>query len=218
VHVEVKDLAGGEVDDELGVPVGAEGAGIDVEGALVGDVVAEDPRRAAGAGGHGGEDGEKERGAQDKKDIVEVMKVMLIRHAHGVDGASGGDAARWLTEKGRGVARKVGERLRDDGHEPDAIVTSPLVRAVQTAELVARGLKFRGVVEVMVELAPEAPGRSAGEGLQEGSGFVVAVGREPGIWALAGELAGKTVGAFGKGEALLVKEGKVAYRLGADEL
>src|SRR5215468_8835773 len=136
------------------------------------------------------------------------MKILLIRHAHAIDGG-GADEDRWLTDKGRSVARKVGDRLRDEGYAPDAVVTSPLVRAVQTAELVARGLKYKGVVEVLADLAPDGSIRAVALALEEKGALVVAVGHEPGISALASHLAGRPVSSFRKGEAVLVREGKL---------
>src|SRR5215475_8659769 len=115
------------------------------------------------------------------------MKILLIRHAHAIDGRDGDrqgagvDDHRWLTEKGRQLSRRVGEHLRDEGYQADAIVTSPLVRAVQTAELVARGLKYRGIIEVLADLGPGGSIRGAGVALEERDGLVIAVGHEPGI-------------------------------------
>jgi phosphohistidine phosphatase len=151
------------------------------------------------------------------------MKALLIRHAHAVDGGPGanGDFSRWLSAKGRTVARKVGKRLHDDGIMPDVIVSSPLPRALQTAELVAAALGFRGVVEILPELAPDESIVGAVEALARVSGELVAVvGHEPNISALAAELAGKAVGAFRKGQAMLVddEEGKIGYRLDPDAL
>ncbi len=147
------------------------------------------------------------------------MKVLLIRHTHAVDGDEGiDDEARWLTAKGRALARQVGERLRDDEIEPDLIVTSPLVRAVQTAELVARGLKHRGVVEVVPALAPDGSVRRAAADLEARAGLVAAVSHEPAISALAAHLVGRGVTAFRKGQALLVDDGRVVYALDPESM
>jgi phosphohistidine phosphatase len=150
------------------------------------------------------------------------MKVVLIRHAHAIDPDPSrdaiGDGARWLTEKGRTVARRVGERLREEGWAPAAFVTSPLVRAVQTAELVARGLKYRGTIEVVPALGTDGSLRAAAAALEERGVLVAAVGHEPAISALASQLAGRSVGAFRKGQAVVIQDGKVAYRLDPEEL
>jgi phosphohistidine phosphatase len=73
------------------------------------------------------------------RDAPGLVELCLLRHAHA------GDATRWLddddlrplTEKGRGQADRVGRLLVATGHVPDAILSSPLVRAHATAEIVA---------------------------------------------------------------------------------
>jgi phosphohistidine phosphatase len=72
-----------------------------------------------------------------------LVELCLLRHAHA------GDATRWLddddlrplTEKGRGQADRVGRLLVAAGYAPDAILASPLVRALTTAEIVAGHLE-----------------------------------------------------------------------------
>ncbi|HRI53413.1 MAG TPA: histidine phosphatase family protein, partial [Pseudomonadota bacterium] len=62
------------------------------------------------------------------------MKVYLIRHGHAVDESGTiSDEQRYLTKKGRKTVREVGRVLKEAGVELDAVLTSPLVRAVQTA-------------------------------------------------------------------------------------
>lgn len=66
----------------------------------------------------------------------------LLRHAHA------GDAAAWdrpddlrpLSDKGRQQAERLGRVLAAAGFVPDAVLTSPRVRARETAELVAERL------------------------------------------------------------------------------
>lgn len=50
---------------------------------------------------------------------------------------SGDDALRPLTSKGREQSERLGRFLESRGVRPDVIATSPLVRASQTAEIVA---------------------------------------------------------------------------------
>src|SRR5262249_57698744 len=59
------------------------------------------------------------------------MKVMPVRHAEAAPGDP--DELRTLTPAGHEQARRLGERLRADGLEPDAVLTSPLLRARETA-------------------------------------------------------------------------------------
>src|SRR5829696_6179850 len=76
------------------------------------------------------------------------MLLHLLRHAHAGDpeGWDGPDAARPLSEKGRAQAERLGSFLADIGFRTDAVITSPKVRAAQTAEIVASQLGV-GVTE-----------------------------------------------------------------------
>lgn len=66
----------------------------------------------------------------------------LVRHAHAGDSTTwqGPDEARPLTKRGRHQAERLGRFLVASGIRPDAIVSSPKVRALQTAELLAEAL------------------------------------------------------------------------------
>lgn len=63
----------------------------------------------------------------------------LLRHAHAGNPErwSGPDAARPLSDKGRRQAERLGRHLQTLGDEPQLIISSPKVRALQTAEIVA---------------------------------------------------------------------------------
>jgi len=71
-----------------------------------------------------------------------TIELYLLRHAHAGDpeGWTGDDAARPLSPKGEGQAERLGAFLADAAFRPDAIVSSPKVRARRTAELVAAPL------------------------------------------------------------------------------
>ncbi|MCI0571384.1 MAG: histidine phosphatase family protein [Myxococcaceae bacterium] len=81
-----------------------------------------------------------------------ALPLLLVRHAHAEDSHPLGDAARGLTPEGRALfrihARKLARMTPLTG-----ILTSPLVRAVQTAELLADALGL-GRVEVHPDLRP----------------------------------------------------------------
>ena len=70
------------------------------------------------------------------------VQVHLLRHAHAgnPDSWSGPDAARPLSAKGEHQAVRLGRFLAEVAFEPDAIITSPKVRAARTAEIVAEAL------------------------------------------------------------------------------
>jgi len=83
------------------------------------------------------------------------VKLFLVRHAEAVErSGTTPDASRCLTTKGRLAFRKIARRVRRAGIAPDVIFTSPLLRAVQTAEILAERLKCKGDVFVAKELSP----------------------------------------------------------------
>lgn len=70
------------------------------------------------------------------------VELHLLRHAHAGDPMKwhGPDEVRPLSEKGRLQAERLGRFLAAAGFEPDAILTSPTLRALETARLVATAL------------------------------------------------------------------------------
>jgi phosphohistidine phosphatase len=125
------------------------------------------------------------------------MRILFIRHAQAVDDAGVlGDAGRWLTPKGRRMARKVGRWLgKRDKRRPDAIWTSPLVRAAQTAEILAAALDHDDEVRACAELAP---GQDPAEFLRRLTteppvGVLALIGHEPSLSLLATALVGEDV-------------------------
>lgn len=78
-----------------------------------------------------------------------MTSLYLLRHAHAGDPErwSGDDAERPLSDKGRRQAERVGRMLAGADEAPDLVVTSPLVRARQTADIVAAELGVDVVVD-----------------------------------------------------------------------
>lgn len=68
-----------------------------------------------------------------------MTELYLLRHAHAGDPLAwdGPDDRRPLSDKGEKQADRLGRFLIGIGFQPDAIITSPKVRAAQTAEIVA---------------------------------------------------------------------------------
>ena len=81
-----------------------------------------------------------------------MIALHLLRHAHAGDPEKwhGDDAERPLSEKGRRQAERLGRLLRGVDEAPDLFITSPKVRARETAELVATALDVRVVVDKRV--------------------------------------------------------------------
>lgn len=71
-----------------------------------------------------------------------TVELGLLRHAHAGDPAAWDrpDDLRPLTNKGRQQAERLGRFLAAAGFVPDAVLTSPRIRARETAELVADSL------------------------------------------------------------------------------
>jgi len=79
------------------------------------------------------------------------MKLYFLRHASASDIAPN-DAERKLTMEGEKEARVAGAALAELGVKPAQVLSSPLMRARQTAEIAARELKHTDDIEVFDEL------------------------------------------------------------------
>jgi phosphohistidine phosphatase len=114
--------------------------------------------------------------------------IWLLRHGDAAEGSP--DAERPLTDKGRAQASAAGAALRALGVELDACLTSPKVRAADTARLVCEELD---TVEPVLE--PKlAGGPFDAEALAAGLGeSVLLVGHDPDFSAAVHELTGAQV-------------------------
>jgi phosphohistidine phosphatase len=148
------------------------------------------------------------------------VDVFLIRHAAAIDETLElRDPMRHLTPEGRTQAAALGDRLRWHDCTPTRIWTSPLVRAVQTAELVAAGLASTVAVEVVPLLAPGESARALLAVVQAlpADAAVMLVGHEPGLSGLGALLAGAPdFAALAKAEAVRFVDGSVRWRCAWD--
>jgi phosphohistidine phosphatase len=148
------------------------------------------------------------------------VQVFLVRHAASIDETIAvRDPYRNLTAKGRMQARALGDRMRWHDCTPTHIWTSPLVRAVQTAELVAIGMHCELVIESRPDLAPEGSPRdvvAAASALPPESGLVL-VGHEPALSAIGALLVGDPAfPGLAKAEAVRILDGAVRWRFAWD--
>jgi phosphohistidine phosphatase len=81
------------------------------------------------------------------------MKLFVLRHAEAVSEAPN-DGERQLTEKGIKQAKAVGRFLSNLEMIPELILSSPLIRARETAEIVAAQFSRAILVRLVDELRP----------------------------------------------------------------
>lgn len=118
------------------------------------------------------------------------MRLYLLRHAEAVPAAAS-DAARRLTGKGEVQAEKAGKFCARHELVPEIILTSPVLRARRTAELVSAELGHTEIVEVPWAACGMSPGRA----IEELGGYAkfasaMLVGHEPDLGWLAASLLG----------------------------
>ena len=149
-------------------------------------------------------EGERRRGSP------ESVELYLVRHAHAGDPEAwhGPDDARPLSAKGQGQTAKLAAFLRRVGVRPRAILTSPRLRASQTAtpigdalgvEVRAEPLLAAGVDLVDLERMLSAAGDPAS---------LMIVGHDPDFSALAAELTGAETLPLPKGAAARIDAGR----------
>jgi phosphohistidine phosphatase len=100
------------------------------------------------------------------------MRLVIVRHAEAGPGTP--DELRTLTPTGREQARALGRRLREQGLEPDAVLSSPLLRARETAAALALGEP-----EADERLAPGATPDDIREAARDRGETVLVVGHQP---------------------------------------
>lgn len=128
------------------------------------------------------------------------MKLILFRHGLAVDRELAlmrkmEDSQRPLVPKGREKTEKMAKRLKELGLKIEMLVSSPLVRAYQTAEILFPMVKSKDLHQC-AELVPSAPPQAFAQWLKthsKNATCVMAVGHEPQLsvfasWALAASI------------------------------
>jgi phosphohistidine phosphatase len=145
------------------------------------------------------------------------MNLYIIRHAIAVDQATSdyeSDSERPLTDKGRKKMRQIAKGLRNLGVEFDLILSSPYVRARETAEILADVFRMKEKLDFSDNLIPLGnPELLIGEINEKYSVDSLAlVGHEPHLSTLIGMLVAENAKAD-----ITLKKGGVCY-LSADDL
>jgi phosphohistidine phosphatase SixA len=121
------------------------------------------------------------------------VRLFLVRHAEAAPGEP--DDLRALTSAGRETARRLAQSLAAE--KPDAVLASPLLRARETAEQVARAAGLE--VQPDERLAPGASLDDLREAATGRGNTVVAVGHQPDCSEIVLALTGRDV-AFSPGD------------------
>ena len=139
------------------------------------------------------------------------MNLYLMRHGLAVERGTPGydsDRERPLTSKGERKVRRVAEALMRMEISFDAIFSSPLIRAQQTADVLSNEMKFKGKVQFTEHLSPGGGAKELVHLLQHHSGStkeILIVGHEPDLGQLAATLL-----SGGDGLTIVFKKGGVA--------
>ena len=136
--------------------------------------------------------------------------IWLLRHGDAEDGSP--DSERELTEKGRAQARAAGAALAALGVRPDACLTSPKVRAEQTARLACEALGIEPVHEPALAGGPFDPHE-----LVAGFDEALLVGHDPDFSLAVHDPTGAQV-RMKKGGLAAVKNGELIVLLRPLEL
>jgi phosphohistidine phosphatase len=148
------------------------------------------------------------------------MKIYVLRHGIAVEpGASGceNDAGRPLIPKGKRQLRQTAAAMKKMGLRFDLILSSPYLRAKQTAEIVAESLKLKGQLKISDALAPDGSPKNLIRQLNElkpAPENVLLVGHEPYLGCLVSLL---TTGRadlmmdFKKGGLCQLEAGKLSH-------
>ena len=110
------------------------------------------------------------------------MQIYILRHGIAEDTAAGqSDSERALTPEGRKKLRNVLRAAREAGVRPALILTSPLKRAVQTAQLAAEVLDYKGDLLRTKALEPGAHPGMAWEEIRvhKDEAAILLAGHEP---------------------------------------
>ncbi len=134
------------------------------------------------------------------------MRLYFLRHGKAVDRDSwqGSDDERPLKRQGCKDVDLLGEHFRRKGFKLDLVVTSPLTRAVQTAEIFSKSLRMLSGFQIDDRLRPGCTLellRSLVLGYPHADRLLV-IGHEPDFSTLIGDLTG--------GYTLVLRKGALA--------
>ena len=120
------------------------------------------------------------------------MRLFLVRHAEAAPGDP--DDLRTLTPYGKQQARELGRRFVRKGIKPDAVISSPLLRARETADGIASAV---GVdAEQDERLAPGATSEDVRAVVAGRGDTVVIIGHQPDCGQIVAAIEGGSAPEF----------------------
>jgi phosphohistidine phosphatase len=126
------------------------------------------------------------------------MDLIVLRHGEAGKRmpSSGQDAERSLTVSGSEEVEQVAKCIKALKLEFNIIATSPLKRASETADIVAKIMKKADAVQLWDELKPESDSKSLYRRLAKlrADSTILIVGHEPYLGSMIGELIGGKAG------------------------
>jgi len=122
-----------------------------------------------------------------------MKTILILRHAKSSrEDPALHDHARPLNDRGERDAPRVGVMLKEKNLIPDEILSSPAVRALETARAAARASGFKKDIRLVAEFYPGEPEDyiKVLKKLPDNVNRVMVVGHNPGIEELIWELIG----------------------------
>ena len=158
--------------------------------------------------------------ASEPAPAIRPLELYLLRHADAGDSAAwpGDDAERPLSKKGRRQAKALARTLKDLGLRVDTVITSPLLRAAQTAKPVAKatGAELLTDERLGYSFGKRELGAIVGQ-LGPAMERVMLVGHDPGFTEVASLLTGAHI-AMAKGALARIDHANREVSAGSGEL
>jgi phosphohistidine phosphatase len=109
------------------------------------------------------------------------MDLLVLRHGKAEQSSDSADGKRPLTAEGKDEMRKIGKWMQQKKFRFDVIATSPLTRAYETAEIVARSIGQKERLIVWEELGPggDLDALSYRASLEGEDAAILLIGHEP---------------------------------------
>ncbi len=119
-----------------------------------------------------------------------TLRLILTRHAKSSwDKAQQPDHERPLNPRGRRAAKAIGKWIESRGYGPELILCSTATRTRETCDLLNAALETPAEVQHVKELYHASPEQMMEVLAQSETGNLLVIGHNPGIAALAAELA-----------------------------